>query len=415
MNLIENIRDQIWGNGLITLLLGTGLAYTLRLGFIQLRTVNLIRCEKSNNSGISQLKTVCMSLGTAMGTGNIVGVSAAILEGGAGALFWMWVSAFLGMALVFAENYLSVEYSNDTVKGAAAYIKNGLGSRKLAAVFSVFCVLAAFGMGGMVQVNSASESLLSCININRYWLAAAAFAVILLIVSGGAKRIGAAAAYLLPAASLLYSIVCLAVVFLHRNRLPMVIPDIFCGAFGLKQAAGGICGYAVSVGIRRGIFSNEAGLGSSPALHSAAGSSSPVSQGAWSMAEVLIDMFCCTLTALALLCAGSDISAAFSSILGNNADLFLAAEMNVFALCTVIGWYYCGETSFSYLTGNRYKRLFSVIFAAAASTGAIAAMNTVWTISDIFNGLMAIPNLLALVLLMRKIPKKSLSSDKDSE
>lgn len=133
------------------------------------------------------------------------------------------------------------------------------------------------------------------------------------------------------------------------------------------------------------------------------------------MAEVLIDMFCCTLTALALLCAGSDISAAFSSILGNNTDIFLAAEMNVFALCTVIGWYYCGETSFSYLTGNRYKRLFSVIFAAAASTGAIAAMNTVWTISDIFNGLMAIPNLLALVLLMRKIPKKSLSSDKDSE
>ena len=195
---------------------------------------------------------------------------------------------------------------------------------------------------------------------------------------------------------------------IHRENILQVFRNILSEAFGLRQAAGGITGYAVSVGIRRGIFSNEAGLGSSPALHSAAESSSPETMGACSMLEVLIDMLCCTLTALALLCSGEgeSIQAAFSAVTGSCTEIIIAALMSVFAFCTVIGWYYCGETAFVNLAGSSRKRLFSVIYAITAASGALTAMRTVWALSDIFNGLMAIPNLLALILLIRKVKER---------
>ncbi len=411
---LERLSSFIWGGGLIFLLLFTGAIYTIRLGFIQFKTLpylirNSGKEKKSGEKGISQWKTVCMSLGTAMGTGNITGVASALVLGGAGAVFWMWVSALLGMALVYAENSLSVIYSDSESKGPMAYLGKGLGSRFLSVFFAVMCLGAAFGMGGMIQVSSLTESISGCADINKYAAAAIIFVVIFIVTSGGAKRIGSAAQALLPLASVLYAAICILLLIKFRNNFSSAFSSIFSQAFGLRQVSGGGVGYAVSVGIRRGIFSNEAGLGSSPILHSAAESNSPKLQGMWSMFEVFFDtIICCTLTALVILSASPDgtISGAFSQILGNYSDLFLSFEMAVFAFCTVIGWYYCGETAYRFLTGKRSGRKFSLIFSAAASLGAILSLNTIWILSDIFNGLMAFPNLVGLILLIKKVKKE---------
>lgn len=413
---LEKINSFVWGAGLIFLLLFTGIVYTIKLKFIQFRMIPfLIKSRNSarNNSGISQFRTVCMSLGTAMGTGNIAGVATAVATGGAGAVFWMWVSAFFGMALVYAENSLSVTYSTKDIKGSMAYLGIGLGSRKLAVAFAVFCVLASVGMGGMVQVNTFTESLKSCVDINSIVIAVIVFTMIFLVVSGGAERIGKTAQILLPAVSLLYIAGCTAVLFVFRKNIPHAFGEIFGQAFGIRQAAGGISGYAVSkavsTGIRRGIFSNEAGLGSSPILHSASESDSPELQGMWSMFEVFFDtVICCTLTALTVICATDDFSVqtAFSAVIGKYAPPFLAFETAVFAFCTIIGWYYCGETAFRYLFGKNHGKIPCIVFALSASLGAVFTMQTVWTLSDIFNGLMAFPNLVGLILLMNKVKKE---------
>lgn len=411
---LGKISSLIWGNGLIFLLLFTGIIYTIRLGFIQFRLIpRLIRCSRkadSKNKGISQFRTVCMSLGTAMGTGNITGVAAAVSIGGAGSIFWMWISAFLGMALVYGENCLSVIYSTHDKRGPMAYLEKGIGSRTLAVVFAFMCLGACFGMGGMVQVNSYTQHLEDCMPINKYLIAFASFVLIFLVISGGARRIGTAAQMLLPVASLLYMAVSAAVLIRFRERLPEVFSEILGEALGFRQALGGAAGFtvsqAVSVGIRRGIFSNEAGLGSSPILHSSAESTSPQLQGLWSMFEVFFDtIICCTLTALVILCAAPDLSieTAFAAILGNVAPIFLTAEMIVFAFCTIIGWYYCGSAAFSYISGKSSGVGLCCAFAAAASLGAVSELRTVWALSDIFNGLMAVPNLLGLLLLIKKV------------
>ncbi|MDE5771202.1 MAG: amino acid carrier protein [Ruminococcus sp.] len=413
---LEKINSYVWGAGLIFLLLFTGLIYTIKLRFVQFRMIPfLIRNRNSGkkNNGISQFRTVCMSLGTAMGTGNIAGVATAVATGGAGAVFWMWVSAFFGMALVYAENSLSVTYSTKDTKGPMAYLKNGIGSRKLAVLFAVFCILASVGMGGMVQVNTFTENLKSCVNINSFIIAGIIFIMIYLVVSGGAERIGKTAQMLLPAVSLLYIAGCITVLFVFRKNIPHAFGEIFRQAFGMRQTVGGISGYAVSravsTGMKRGIFSNEAGLGSSPILHSAAESDSPELQGMWSMFEVFFDtVICCTLTAVTVICASDDFSVqtAFSAVIGNYAPPFLSFETAVFAFCTIIGWYYCGETAFRWLTGKNCGKIPCVVFALTASLGAVFTMQTVWTLSDIFNGLMAFPNLVGLILLMNKVRKE---------
>lgn len=405
---LEKINSYVWGSGLIFLLITTGIIYTVKLKFIQFRIIPFFR---KNPPDRKQFRTVCMALGTAMGTGNITGVTSAIAIGGAGAVFWMWVSAFFGMALVYAENTLSMMYSTDDIKGTMAYLYKGLGSKELAVIFAVFCVFACIGMGGMVQVNTFSGSL-ETLRINKYIIAVSAFVLIYLVTSGGAERIGKTAQLLLPVVSVAYMAVCIAVLYVFRKNIPNALGEIFGQAFGLRQFAGGISGYtlskAVSTGIRRGIFSNEAGLGSSPILHSSAENTSPEVQSMWSMSEVFFDtMICCTLTALTVICTGTfSIQTAFSFVTGEFSVPFLAVSMAIFAFCTVIGWYYCGETAFSYLSGGRYKKLFCIIFSVLASSGAVLTMKTVWTLSDIFNGLMAFPNLVGLVLLMNKVKIK---------
>lgn len=405
--ILEKINNLVWGNGLIFLLLFTGAMITYKLKFIQFRMPFLIfRSRNSENSGLSQFKTVCMSLGTAMGTGNIVGTASALAMGGAGAVFWMWISAFFGMALVYAENVLSAKYSDEALKGPMAYLTKGLGCPVLAWIFALFCVMASLGMGSMVQISTFADSLQDCTDFSRPLAAVIIFAVVFLTVRGGSQRIGTAAQFLLPAASAAYTLVCIAVIIIHGEKLPDIFGDIFAEAFGLREAAGGISGYALSVGIRRGIFSNEAGLGSSPILHSAAENTSPETQGAWSMFEVFFDtIFCCTLTAMAILC-GSDcfsVSEAVSSVLGGFSPVFITAELGIFSFCTVIGWFYCGITSFSHISKGKYIGIFTAVYALSAACGAVFSPEAVWLLSDIFNGLMAFPNLLGLFLLMNRI------------
>lgn len=409
--MLEKVNSYVWGVVLISLLLMTGALYTFKLRFIQFRMFPYFikNVKKGGNNG--QFRTICMSLGTAMGTGNITGVASAISIGGAGAVFWMWISAFFGMATVYAENSLSAQFTDKKVRGTMAYIEKGLGSKCLAVFFSICCILACFGMGGMVQINALSESVRNCTDIPPFFLSLVLFLLIYAIISGGAKRIGSAAQILLPFATVLYTVPCIFVIAKYSEKLPYVFSQIINEAFGIKQAAGGISGYAlskaVSAGIRRGVFSNEAGLGSSPILHSSAeNANNSAMQGMSSMLEVFIDtMLCCTLTAIVILCASDDntVRTAFFHVMGVKTDIFLAVIMSVFALCTVIGWYYCGETAFKYLFKSRKAAIFAFVFSLTASLGAIFKAESIWTISDIFNGLMAFPNLLALLLLFKHV------------
>ena len=409
--MLEKVNSYVWGVVLISLLLMTGALYTFKLRFIQFRMFPYFikNVKKGGNNG--QFRTICMSLGTAMGTGNITGVASAISIGGAGAVFWMWISAFFGMATVYAENSLSAQFTDKKVRGTMAYIEKGLGSKCLAVFFSICCILACFGMGGMVQINALSESMRNCTDIPPFFLSLVLFLLIYAIISGGAKRIGSAAQILLPFATVLYTVLCIFVIAKYSEKLPYVFSQIINEAFGIKQAAGGISGYAlskaVSAGIRRGVFSNEAGLGSSPILHSSAeNANNSAMQGMSSMLEVFIDtMLCCTLTAIVILCASDDntVRTAFFHVMGVKTDIFLAVIMSVFALCTVTGWYYCGETAFKYLFKSRKTAIFAFVFSLTASLGAIFKAESIWTISDIFNGLMAFPNLLALLLLFKHV------------
>ena len=408
--MLEKLSSFIWGKGTVALLLATGVLYTVKLKMIQFKLFPYVfkRIRRSKNIR-SQFGTFCMSLGAAMGTGNITGVAYAVRIGGAGAVFWMWISAFSGMALVYAENALSAEYSDDHVKGPMAYIKYGLGSSSLAAFFAVCCLTASFGMGGMVQVSAMSENLSSCISIPPVFLWFLLFVAIYAVINGGAKRISRISGILLPSASLLYFISCFLAVFQSRERLAAVLSDIFSSAFGVRPFLGGTTGYAVSKavteGIKRGIFSNEAGLGSSPILHSSAVNASTRSQCMSSMLEVFTDtVICCTVTALTVLCASGNltIETAFKPVTGGLTDIILSIIMTVFALCTVIGWSYCALTAFRHLFGDKGK-VFAFTFSAISASGAVIRSETVWEIADIFNGLMVFPNIIALLLLHKKV------------
>lgn len=420
ITILEKISSAVWGNGLIFLLLGTGFFFTIRLKAPQLKLIpqliklSRVSSDTNNTKGISQLKTVCMSLGTAMGTGNITGVASALAIGGPGAIFWMWVSAFLGMTIVYCENFLAVKYKRNSCIGPMAYLKYGLKCPWLAVVFAFFCVCAALGMGGIIQISSFTDTLYQSVSLSPVVCAVIIFLLIFAVISGGTDRIGSAANILLPIVTVAYTTACFCILFLFRERILPAFGEIFSGAFGFRTAVGGISGFAVSravsAGIRRGVFSNEAGLGSSPILHCASENSSPELQGLWSMFEVFFDtIVCCTLTALTLIVSSENgcfsVVSAFSTLLGDFSGAFLTLSMGVFAFCTIIGWYYCGERAFSFLSKGKGIRCFCIAFAAFSSLGAVLKPDIVWTLSDIFNGLMAFANLPGLLLLANKVRK----------
>lgn len=433
--MLEKINSFVWGIPLLLLLLVTGIFFTVKSRFFQFTHIKEIfqstlfaifkdksKVTSSGKSTISQFQALSTALGAAMGTGNIAGIATALTLGGPGAVFWLWVSAVTGMIIVYAENYLGCTFREKNNDGrycgaSVSYIKKAFNSEIPAYIFAVFCVLASLGMGNMVQANSASQSLYESFGIVPLASGIGICAVTLLIISGGIKRIGNIMQYLIPVISVFYILGSIAVIIVCYENIPSAFSRIFKGAFGINAIGGGISGLAVrnavNVGLRRGIFSNEAGLGSSPLLHSESDNSSPHIQGMWGIFEVFTDtIVCCTVTALALICSGAygsgnDGSAmvisAFENIFGKYAGAVVSIIIVLFAFATMIGWSYCGEKCFVYVLGEKSAPIYRGLFLAAVVAGSVVQLNAVWTISDIFNGLMAVPNLIAILILRKHI------------
>ncbi|MGN0630750.1 MAG: alanine/glycine:cation symporter family protein [Ruminococcus sp.] len=425
--MLKAINDYIWNAGLLVFLLGTGIFLTVKTGFFQIRRAGFIlRCIKRSlrQSGSSQWKISASALAASMGTGNIVGVTAALALGGAGAVFWMQISALFGMMLTYGENVLAMKFKRTekdgrVIGGAMAYLRYGLGSRTLAVIYSVFCILASLGMGNMTQSSTAAQALESTFGFSPAAVGAIIAAFLFVTVIGGIKSIGNAAQFMLPFASVSYMLIAVGVIIVNYENIPNAFGEILRGAFGIKQAGAGMFGAAVSAGLRHGVFSNEAGLGSSALIHSNAEDGDRYLQGMWSIFEVFLDtIVCCTLTALMVLTSGvpiqmgvRPIAGAFSMILGSFGGTAAAIIIALFAVCTMLGWCCCGEMAVKSISSRkRAVMVYRVLFCICGMLGSMGALSDIWTLSDIANGLMAVPNLLALLLLSKYItvPEKDI-------
>lgn len=428
---IESISAAIWGAPMMAAFLGVGGMFSVRTGFFQLfriktwfanTIVSAFRdksARKSGENSISQLQALTATLAACIGTGNIVGVATAISAGGPGAVFWMCVSAALGMMTSCAENILGIKYrykdeKGEWMGGAMVYIERGLGLKRTAKVFSVFLIFSSLGIGNMTQGNSVAEAVNGAFGVKKEITGLVLCVVTALVIFGGIKRIATLAEKLIPAMSVVFTLASLAVIICNRAAVPGVIKDIFTDAFSFNAAAGGAAGYGISramrYGISRGVFSNEAGLGSSAIIHAAADVETPAKQGLWGILEVFIDtILMCTLTAITILSSGAHkntslngaqmSSAAFASVFGNAGEIFVSLSVCVFAFATLVSWSYYGKRGAQYLLGHRAAGAYNFLYAAITFFGCVVRLETVWSISDIFNGLMAIPNLAALVLL----------------
>ncbi len=441
-SITERLSTLVWGTPMLILLLGSGIYFTVKTNFFQIKGFSLwfgktlkeiIKPEKNTNSSnsISPFQAMATALAASLGTGNIAGVATAIVIGGPGAVFWMWVSAFFGMMTSFAENTLGIYYrqknsDGEWCGGAMYIIEGGLSNHKLlkplgkplAFIFANFCTLASFGMGNMVQINTISTTMESTFSLPPILTGITAAFILGVIIFGGVKRIGATAEKLVPIMALLYIIGSLVVIFNNIDRLLPTFASIFKGAFGISAVSGGISGTiiqkAASQGFKRGVFSNEAGLGSSVLVHCASSITEPAKQGMWGMFEVFFDtVIMCTVTALAILMPGTSgatgatlVAKAFAENgFGIYGSAFIAVSTLLFAFSTCLGWSYYGSKCVEYLFGKRAVTLYKVIFVAAVFIGAWAEMKPVWDIADLFNGLMAIPNLLGVLLQSKLVIK----------
>lgn len=436
------VNAFVWGRGMLVIFLGVGMLFTLRTGFFQFKgwkvwmgdTLGALfrdrRVRKAqDHQSISQFQSFCTALAATLGTGNITGVATAIVTGGPGAVFWMWVSAFLGMMTIYAENVLGIKYRYKNsegawVGGAMVYMERGLGAKWLAVFFSIFCLCASFGMGNMTQANAIAKGLKATLKIPEQFTGMALMVLVAGVILGGVQRVAMVAEKIVPFMAAFYILGGLLVIVIHYERIPETFLWIFGEAFGLRAVEGGVAGYgvkmAMKMGISRGVFSNEAGLGSSVMAHAASDVSCPQIQGMWGMAEVFIDtIVVCTITALVILTSGvydpqrciSNIADGVENIDGTtltgnafatvfpNGDKFLAISIALFAFATIIGWAYFGERTAAYLFGEHAVFPYKLIYILLLLPGAVLAPKLVWELSDTFNGLMAIPNLTALILL----------------
>ena len=445
MEVITNVNGAvngfIWGIPAMICIIGVGLYLSIGTGFIQMRrfvyairqTLGKIFDKKEAEKGaMTPFQAVCTALAGTVGTGNIAGVAGAIAIGGPGAVFWMWISALLGMCTKYSEVVLAVHYrernkDGDWVGGPMYFIKNGLSSRWhfLAVLFSLFGVVAVFGTGNATQVNTivtaidavlvnyhfASEGSLGTLNLILGVIIAACVAMVLL---GGVQRIGSFTERLVPFMAVFYIILALGVVFMHIGSVPAVFVSIFAGAFNPASFTGGVIGsmfVSMRRGVSRGIFSNEAGLGTGSIAHATADTGHPVHQGLFGIFEVFTDtIVICTLTALVILCSGVDIVfgqaagadltiSGFTSSYGIWVSVFTAVALICFAFSTTIGWGLYGSRCVEYLFGTKTIRPFLVIYAFVSVIGATLDLGLLWDISDTFNGLMVIPNLIAVFML----------------
>ena len=450
--IIKTMKDIAWGPWMLLLLVGTGLYLSARVGFLQFRkfgyamknTIGKVFQKQTASEGeVTPFQAVSTALAATVGTGNIAGATGAIAVGGPGAVFWMWLSALFGMVTKYSEVVLAVKYrerneKGDWVGGPMYYIKNGLGKKWtwLASLFSLLGALAAFGIGNMTQVNTIAGSINNVIDafggntaasavtvfgqvvpVSSIVIGAIVAVIVALVLFGGIKRIGSVAEKMVPFMAAIYIICSLCVVFTNLGSLGKVFAMIFKGAFSAEAALGGAFGITIMTtiqkGVGRGVFSNEAGLGSAPIAHAATSETNPVKQGMYGIFEVFMDtIVICTLTALTVLCgaesgvaivwgqsAGTElIAASFATVFGTKLGaLIVAAGIGLFALSTILSWSLYGTRCFEFLTGGKGIKAFQTVFVAVVVVGATLELELVWDIAETLNGFMAIPNLVALL------------------
>ena len=429
--ILSAIDSFIWGPPLLILLVGTGLYLTLRLGFLQIRYLPralryLFQRDANKGKGdVSSFAALCTALAATIGTGNIVGVATAVQAGGPGAIFWMWLVALLGMATKYAECLLAVKYRVRDRNGFMAggpmyYIERGLGLKWLARLFAVFGVLVAFfGIGTFPQVNAITHAMQDTFNIPIIVTAVVVTLLVALIILGGVKRIATASSLIVPFMAIFYVSVSIVILVINYDKLPAAIELVIHSAFEPQAALGGAVGFtvmkAIQSGVARGIFSNESGLGSAPIAAAAAQTKEPVRQGLISMTGTFLDtIIVCTMTGLVLVITGawsnpelagaSVTNYAFAQGLGTSfGATVVTIGLLFFAFTTILGWCYYGERCFVYLVGIRGIRLYRWIFIILGGTGSFLTFAVIWILADIVNGLMAFPNLVALIGLRKVI------------
>lgn len=445
--MIHSIHQLVWGPWLLLLILGIGVFFTVKSCFFQFtgwkiwwrETVGSLGNEKkdvSNPHSVTQFQSACTALAATVGTGNIVGVATALCAGGPGALLWMWISAGIGMMTAYAETVLGIRYrmkrkDGAWISGPMVYLERGLGFYGPAVLYSFFAVMSSLGMGSMVQSNSIAETLRYSFSVGPVLTGIVLTAVILLVVRGGLGRIAKVTERLVPFSAGIYMAVCLIVIFSYYDRIPAVLSMIINSAWRPSSALSGAAGYgfslAVRYGVSRGVFSNEAGLGSLAVIHAAVEDTTPEKQGMWAMFEVFFDtVISCSLTAFVILCVtgegagslgldGAALTAyCFSRRLGEWGEYLVSLSMLSFAFATIIAWYYLGRQNLNYLAsrtginGNAAGTIYMILYLNAVFIGCVGSLETVWELSDIWNGLMAVPNVVALFLLRKQItfPKR---------
>lgn len=425
LELLKAIDAFVWGPPLLILLVGTGIYLTIRLGLLQVarlpKAFQLIFTKDKGHGDVSSFAALCTALAATVGTGNIIGVATAIKVGGPGALFWMWMAAFFGMATKYAEGLLAIKYRSKDANGAVAggpmhYILLGMGEkwRPLAIFFALAGVLVALlGIGTFTQVNSITESIQNTAQVEPAITALILSIFVGIAVFGGLKSISKVSTAVVPFMAIVYILGTLTVILFNIEKIPATLALIFTSAFSPAAAVGGFAGasirMAIQNGVARGVFSNESGLGSAPIAAAAAKTNEPVEQGLISMTGTFIDtLIICTLTGLTILVTGvwsGDLNgvaltqSAFSTVFSHFGSALLTIFLVLFAFTTILGWNYYGERCFEFLFGVRFIWFYRVVFVLMVLLGGFIELDMVWIIADIVNALMALPNLIALLVL----------------
>jgi len=424
VDVLNQIDSIVWGPWLLILLVGTGVYLSCRLGFLQVmklpRALKLIFFARNKGDGdIDSFKALCTALAATVGTGNIVGVATAIKLGGPGALFWMWLAAFFGMATKFSEGCLAVKFRQVDDQGNIAggpmyYIEMGLGKKwkPLAVAFALFGIMTAMlGSGTTTQMNAIVSSVNAGFGVSTYITCAIVTILVAIITFGGLQSISKTASKIVPAMAVIYFIVTVIFLIMNASELPHAVGEVISGAFNGTAAAGGFAGAGIMLtirsGIARGLYSNESGLGSAPIVAAAAKTKWPAEQGLISMTGTFIDtIIICTLTGLTIIVSGvwtgttngaEMTQAAFATTYGSLAPFILTISLTLFAFTTIIGWNYYGERCWEYLFGTKTIKLYRIGYIAILASAVFLKLEAIWSLADIVNGLMAIPNLIALL------------------
>lgn len=427
LTIVKKINEIIWSYLLIFLLCGTGIFFTIKLKFVQVRKFKegfkrvfgglSLKGDKAGSDGMSSFQALATAIAAQVGTGNLAGAATAISMGGPGAIFWMWLSAFFGMSTIFAEAVLSQKFKTkvdgQVTGGPAYYIRDGLKNKWLAGIFSVSIIVALGFMGNMVQSNSIGSAFKTAFNFNPLYVGIVIAILAGFIFIGGVSRIASVTEKLVPIMALFYIVGSLIIVIMNYSNILPAFKMIFVGAFNPSAVMGGAIGasvkQAVRYGVARGLFSNEAGMGSTPHAHAIAKVKHPAEQGTVAIVSVFIDTFVIlSLTALVILTTGALetkttsielTQAAFTAGFGSFGNIFIAICLLFFAFSTIIGWYFFGEANVRYLFGKKALNIYKILVVCFIVLGATLKVDLVWELADTFNGIMVIPNLIALIAL----------------